>query len=137
MVFVSHSYEETFGFALELSKKIESGAFLALYGDLGAGKTCFVSGLAKGFGSTDPVSSPTFAIVHYYRGEKNLAHFDMYRINEDMLEDTGYYEYMEDGSVIACEWCENIAGEIPDDAIRITITYGEEENERIISVEGM
>lgn len=134
MIFESHSYEDTFNFAVDFSKKLKKGDFIALYGDLGAGKTCFVSGLAKGFGSSDHVSSPTFAIVHYYRGNINLAHFDMYRINSNMLEDTGFFEYMEDGSVIACEWCENIEDDIPSDAITVTITYGEDENTRIINI---
>jgi len=137
MNYVSHSYNETFEFGKEMASHLKSGDFIALYGDLGAGKTCFVSGLAAGLESIDPVSSPTFAIVHLYRGKINLAHFDMYRINEDMLEDTGFYEYTEDGSIVACEWCENIPNAIPEDAIVGTLTYGENEDERLIRVKGV
>lgn len=107
-----------------------------MYGDLGAGKTCFIRGLAAGLGCADPVSSPTFAIVHDYRGPKPLCHFDMYRIDADGLEDTGFYEYLDSGRIIACEWCENIEDAIPADAVRIHIEYGQAENERIITISG-
>lgn len=137
MDFTSHSYNETFELGKKIAEHLKAGDFIALYGDLGAGKTCFVSGLAAGLQSTDPVSSPTFAIVHLYRGKINLAHFDMYRINEDMLEDTGFYEYTEDGSIVACEWCENIPSAVPEDAIEVTLTYGESEDERHISIKGV
>lgn len=136
MTYISHNYNETFELGTRLGRKLEGGEFIAFYGDLGAGKTCFISGIAAGLGSDDPVSSPTFNIVHLYRGRINLAHFDMYRINEDMLEDTGFYDYCEDGSVVACEWCENIEKCIPDNRIKINIEYGENENDRIIEIEG-
>lgn len=137
MKYISHSYDETNSLGQRLAQKLKRGDFLAFYGDLGAGKTCFISGIAKGLQSLDPVSSPTFNIVHLYRGRINLAHFDMYRINEDMLEDTGFYDYCEDGSIVACEWCENIPDAIPENKITISISYGEKEDDRIIDIEGV
>lgn len=135
MTFLSHNENETRQFAAEFARSLKGGEFLAFYGDLGAGKTCFISGIAEAFGCPDPVSSPTFAIVNYYRGEKPLCHFDMYRIDADSLEETGFYDYRDEGVTIACEWCENIASEIPADAILIRIEKGEAENERLITVE--
>ena len=78
----------------------------------------------------------TFAIVNYYRGERPLCHFDMYRIDVDSLEDTGFYDYLDEGVTIACEWCENIESEIPDNAIYVDIQKGDAENERIITITG-
>lgn len=136
MIFTSHSPNQTTELAAKFAQTLKGGEFLAFYGDLGAGKTCFISGIAQAFGCIDHASSPTFAIVNYYRGEKPLCHFDMYRIDVDSLEDTGFYDYMDEGVTIACEWCENIAGEIPADAIRITIEKGEDPDIRIIRIEG-
>ena len=133
---VTHSAQETEAAARTFAAQLRPGAFLAMYGDLGAGKTCFSRGLAAGLGCADPVSSPTFAIVHDYRGPKPLCHFDMYRIDADGLEDTGFYEYLDSGRIIACEWCENIEDAIPSDAVRIHIEYGQAENERIINISG-
>ncbi len=131
---VTHSAQETENVARKLAEELRPGAFVALYGDLGAGKTCFIRGLAEGLGCTDPVSSPTFAIVHDYRGPRPLCHFDMYRIDRDGLEDTGFYEYLDSGRIVACEWCENIEDTIPKDAIRVRIEYGRAETERIITI---
>lgn len=133
---VTHSAQETEAAARTFAAQLRPGAFLAMYGDLGAGKTCFIRGLAAGLGCADPVSSPTFAIVHDYRGPKPLCHFDMYRIDADGLEDTGFYEYLDSGRIIACEWCENIEDAIPADAVWIHIEYGQAENERIITISG-
>lgn len=136
MTYLSHSPMQTTEFAMQFAEGLKGGEFLAFYGDLGAGKTRFISGIAKAFGCIDQASSPTFAIVNYYRGPKPLCHFDMYRIDADSLEDTGFYDYMDQGVTIACEWCENIAQEIPSDAVRITIEKGEEPDTRIIRIEG-
>lgn len=136
MTYISHSPLQTTEFAMKFAKTLKGGEFLAFYGDLGAGKTRFISGIAQAFGCIDHASSPTFAIVNYYRGEKPLCHFDMYRIDVDALEDTGFYDYMDQGVTIACEWCENIAEEIPADAITVTIEKGEDTDTRIIRIEG-
>ncbi len=115
---------------------MEDNTVFAFYGKMGAGKTTFVKAVCEELGVTDVINSPTFAIVNVYRGPRPLCHFDMYRINADSLEDTGFYDYMDQGMTIACEWCENIASEIPSDAISITIQKGEDPDTRIICIEG-
>ena len=110
---------------------------IALFGDLGAGKTAFTRGLCRGLGITDGVSSPTFAIVNAYRGRFPVYHFDMYRITgADDLYATGFYDYLDTG-VIVIEWSENIESELSGDAIRIRIAKTPDENERIFEIEGL
>ena len=107
---ITHSRQETVDFARQYAKTLSAGALLAFTGGLGAGKTAFCQGLAEGLGCTDPVSSPTFAIVNYYRGARPMAHFDLYRIHtEGDLAAAGFYDYLDMGAVVACEWSENCA----------------------------
>ena len=122
-VFVSNSPAETKKIAADLAATLQGGEVIAFYGDLGMGKTCFVTGLTNGLGFTGEVSSPTFAIINEYIGGRlNLYHFDMYRVTGwDDLYSTGYFEYMESGGVLAVEWSENIETALPDDTIRVTI----------------
>jgi len=122
-VLVSNSPAETRRIAQNLASTLRGGETIAFYGDLGQGKTCFVTGLAEGLGFTGEVSSPTFAIINEYIGGRlNLYHFDMYRINGwDDLYSTGYFDYMESGGVLAIEWSENIESALPENTIRITI----------------
>lgn len=131
--------QETESLAQSLAETLRPGDVIAFRGGLGAGKTAFVRGLAKGLGVTDEVSSPTFAIVNIYRGGRlTLAHFDMYRIESaEALEDTGYYDLIADGApvVYAIEWSENIEQALPEDAIIVTITRTGEET-RTIRIEG-
>lgn len=109
---------------------------IALTGDLGAGKTAFVRGLARGLGFGGEVSSPTFAIVHEYRGGRlSLYHFDMYRISGwDDLDTTGFFEYQESPSVLAVEWSENVENALPDRRLTVEIRRGETDGERRITV---
>ena len=120
---LSHSVEETEAFAQQLAPSLHSGDVLAYRGPMGAGKTAFTRGLARGLGLEDPVSSPTFALVHQYgSGAKALYHFDMYRISsEDDLESTGFYDYDFEDNVAAVEWSENIEEFLPKNTIYITI----------------
>ena len=83
--YITHSREETVALGRKLAAVLPDGALIAFTGGLGAGKTAFCEGLAEGLGCTDPVSSPTFAIVNYYRGPRPLAHFDLYRISPSMV----------------------------------------------------
>ncbi len=101
---------------------IENGEnFIALYGDLGAGKTAFTRGLASELAPDAPVCSPTYTIVNEYSGKIPLFHFDMYRIeDEDSLESIGFYDYFNRG-IIVTEWSENIPFALPDRYIRVTI----------------
>lgn len=108
--FVTHSREETVAAGRALAGTLPPGALIAFTGGLGAGKTAFCQGIAEGLGCTDPVSSPTFAIVNYYRGPRPFAHFDLYRIHtENDLASAGFYDYLDMGAVVACEWSENCA----------------------------
>ena len=121
--FLSNSPADTRKIAANLAATLSGGEVIAFYGDLGMGKTCFVSGLAEGLGFCGEVSSPTFAIINeYLGGHLNLYHFDMYRVSGwDDLYSTGYFEYMESGGVLAVEWSENIEGALPENVIRVTI----------------
>lgn len=135
-VFVSHSTAETESFAAALAGCLQKGDVIALYGGLGAGKTAFVRGLAQGLGTTDEVSSPTFALVHEYDGRIPIAHFDMYRIHtmEDLYS-TGYFDYLESGCILVIEWSENIEPYLPDRVYKIRVARGESENERKLTIE--
>lgn len=121
--FISRSPEETAAFAEEFSKTLSGGEVIAFTGNLGAGKTCFTSGLARGLGYKGIVTSPTFAIMNEYVGGRlNLYHFDMYRIStwED-LDSCGYFDHVDLGGVVVAEWSENITGALESDTIFIDI----------------
>ena len=130
---ITHSRQETVDFARQYAKTLPAGALLAFTGGLGAGKTAFCQGLAEGLGCTDPVSSPTFAIVNYYRGPRPFAHFDLYRIQtENDLAAAGFYDYLDMGAVVACEWSENCAELLAlEDPIRIHIERLDENTRKI------
>ena len=115
-VFESKSIADTERIAQTIAEKVKRNGFLALYGGMGAGKTAFTRGLAKGLGLDDHVSSPTFALVHQYgSGANALYHFDMYRITDsDDLYSTGFYEYLERPGIVAAEWCEMIPEDLPE-----------------------
>lgn len=109
-VFHTSNREETVALGRRLAAKLAPGTLVAFTGGLGMGKTAFSQGIAEGLGCTDPVSSPTFAIVNYYRGPRPLAHFDLYRIStEEDLNAAGFYDYLDQGAVVAAEWSENFA----------------------------
>ncbi len=100
----------------------EAAPFVALYGDLGVGKTAFVRGLAAHFAPDAAVCSPTYALVNVYRGRRTVSHFDMYRIgDEDDLYSIGFYDYLDAGSVIVTEWSEKIPYALPDRYYRVLI----------------
>lgn len=138
MEFKSFGEKDTENIGEMLAKKMHRTGFIALWGDMGAGKTAFTRGIAKFYGLDDMVSSPTFSMINEYRGRDiNIYHFDMYRIKSiDDLESTGYYDYLEKGLIIV-EWSENIREFIPSNAINVFIGSGESENERIIKIEGI
>ena len=126
---ITNSPEETEAVGFELAQEIEKNialpSFLALYGDLGVGKTAFVRGFTKVFSPNALVRSPTFALVNEYpsKSDRRVFHFDMYRIaDEDDLYSIGYYDYLDDGSICLVEWSENILYAIPDEHIRVEIT---------------
>lgn len=134
-VYKSYSYEDTLKIGEEIAQSLNGTEVIALFGGLGMGKTAFTTGVAKGLGCTDCVSSPTFALVNEYHGRCNIYHFDMYRIsNWDDLYSIGFFDYLDTG-VLVIEWSENIENALPDEYIRITIEKGNDENERILTVE--
>lgn len=136
-VFITHSPEETIQIAEKIGSILKAGDIIAYKGGLGAGKTTFTRGLAKGLGIGDCVSSPTFALVNEYRGNNiTLYHFDMYRImTEDGLESTGFFDYPFDENIAVIEWSENISEFLPENTIYITINTISENNREII-IEG-
>lgn len=136
MTFVTHSPAETERLGEKLAEKLTPGAVLAYRGELGAGKTAFTRGLARGLGYTDPVTSPTYTIVNEYLGGRlPLFHFDMYRLSSaEDLWDIGWEDYLNRGGVCAVEWSENVAEALPD-AITITIRKVDDTT-RQITVEG-
>ncbi len=138
MEFITNSPSETEAVGQALAERLTPGTVLAYRGDLGAGKTAFTRGLARGLGATDMVTSPTYTIVNeYLSGRLPLFHFDMYRLGSaDALFDIGWEDYLERGGVCAVEWSENVAEALEDpievlieklgeDTRRITVTGGE------------
>ena len=139
MELLSHSPEETEDIGARLAEQLGPGAVVAFTGDLGAGKTAFTRGLARGLGVPDRVTSPTFTIVNEYEGGRlPLFHFDMYRLGSaDELFDIGWEDYLRRGGVCAVEWSENIAGALEPDAVRVDIRRGSSDQERVITVTGV
>ena len=136
MEFLTNSPEETEAVGERLAKVLTPGTVIAYCGDLGAGKTAFTRGLARGLGCTDTVTSPTYTIVNeYLSGRMPLFHFDMYRLaSADDLWDIGWEDYLERGGVCAVEWSENVT-EAMENAIWVRIEKTGE-NGRRITVEG-
>ena len=130
---ITNSAAETEKFAQELAGKLKGNDVLAFFGGLGMGKTTFVRGLARGLGSSDEVSSPTFALVPEYRSTPKLYHFDMYRITgEDDLFSIGFYDYS--NAVLAIEWSEKIPYALPRIYWKVSF-LSEGENDRKIEIE--
>ncbi len=136
-VFNSNSVKDTETIAQKIAQKLTGVEVIALYGGLGMGKTAFTRGLCLSLGCDDNISSPTFALVNEYSGKFPVYHFDMYRVNSwDDLYSTGFLDYIGNG-VLVIEWSENIDGALPEDAIKIEIQKGENDNERIFNIDGM
>lgn len=139
-VYYSKSVADTVALGEKLGNSVKKGSVIAYFGPMGMGKTAFTHGLAKGLGIDEKlVSSPTFALVHEYKGQKNkLYHFDMYRISSwDDLYSTGFFDYLDAGEILAVEWSENIENALPDDSIMVNFSSGDNENERIIEIIGV
>ena len=132
MEFITNSPGETEKIGSLLAQKLQPGTVIAYKGDLGAGKTAFTRGLARGLGISDPVTSPTYTIVNEYLGGRlPLFHFDMYRLHSaDDLFDIGWDDYLERGGVCAVEWSENVA-EAMESPITVTIEKTGEQSRKI------
>ena len=136
--YITHSREETVALGRKLAAVLPDGALIAFTGGLGAGKTAFCEGLADGLGCTDPVSSPTFAIVNYYRGPRPLAHFDLNRNStEHDHRANGINEDQDQEPHQPAEWSENFADLLaPEDPIHINIDRVDDTTRRI-TIEGV
>ena len=128
---LTSSEDETSAAGARLGESLQPGAVLLLYGNLGAGKTAFVRGLARGLGAQgDEVTSPTFTIVQEYPGRVTLYHVDLYRLEEREVDDLGLEELVLGDGVVAIEWAERWR-ERPDDAIEVRIEDAGEDARRI------
>ena len=138
MEFWTQSPEETEALGAALASSLLPGQVVAFRGPLGAGKTAFTRGLARGLGVTGPVTSPTYTIVNEYTGGRMpLFHFDMYRLgSSEELSEIGWEDYLARGGVCAVEWSEIVADALEEPCIRVDIRQGETENQRKITVEG-
>ena len=136
MEFLTYSPAETEKVGAALGQILPAGTVLAYRGDLGAGKTAFTRGLARGLGYAEPVTSPTYTIVNEYLGGRlPLFHFDMYRLaSSDDLWDIGWEDYLERGGICAVEWSENV-DDAMENAIYVTIHKTGEESRKIV-IEG-
>ena len=134
--FITKSESETEALGARLAAILPGGSVVAMYGDLGAGKTTFVRGMARGMGLQARVSSPTFIIVNEYLGKRDLIHFDMYRLSgADELFDIGWEDYLARGAVCAVEWSEKVRDAFFGDEITVRIEKCGE-TERKITIEG-
>ena len=117
------SPEETAALAERIGALCPAGTVFTLAGDLGAGKTLFVQGLARGLGFSGEVTSPTFNLMNVYEGKMRLTHFDVYRLEcAEELYDIGFYEYADDSEgVVVVEWFDKFSEEMPADYVRVTI----------------
>ena len=140
---LTETAEQTEACGAELAKNMLEDPtippFVALYGDLGVGKTAFVRGFTSVISPRSSVRSPTFALVHEYKGKpRSVFHFDMYRIsNDDDLVSCGFYDYLDRPGICLVEWSENIPYALPDDYVRVQIEKNDPEaaNSRLITVE--
>ncbi len=135
--FTTRKPEETYAFGQKLARMLREGDVICLEGDLGAGKTLLVSGIAAALGVTDPVTSPTFNLMYTYPSQPPIYHFDLYRLDfPEELEDIGFYEYVGQDGIALIEWADKFSDVLPDDCIWLTIHYGKEQDERHFHHEG-
>jgi len=134
--FTVRSLEETWRVAAEVAEHLTPGMVLALTGDLGAGKTTFMQGVAFALGVKRPITSPTFTLCQEYQTPRfKLVHMDLYRLNgPDDLLTIGFPEHLEPGAVVAVEWPERGGDLIPHDALHITLTLSDDADTRTIEV---
>ena len=134
--YITNGTGETEELGCQLGRVLEPGAVVAYTGDLGAGKTAFTRGIARGLEIPEQVTSPTFTIVNEYEGGRlPLFHFDMYRLgSSEELFDIGWDDYLARGGVCAVEWSENVEDALDDDAIRVEIRRGDQDDQRRITI---
>lgn len=138
MTYTSRSPQETEALAAGVAAELQPGDFVALSGDLGAGKTAFARGLARGLGVSRQVLSPSFTLMRQYlEGRIPLYHFDVYRLGDpDELEETGFHDYAEGDGVCVTEWADRIRGFLPERRLEVRLE-GSADEPRQISIEWM
>ncbi|PAE22797.1 MULTISPECIES: tRNA (adenosine(37)-N6)-threonylcarbamoyltransferase complex ATPase subunit type 1 TsaE [Bacillaceae] len=129
--FISKNPEDTMGFSEKLGSLLQPGDVLALEGDLGAGKTTFTKGLAKGLNITRNVNSPTFTIIKEYHGRLPLYHMDVYRV-EDSFEDLGFDEYFDGNGVTVVEWAHLVKEQLPEELLTIYLYLDDHDSRRLV-----
>lgn len=135
--FNSFSESDTLKIASDFALQLHGGDVVAFKGGMGMGKTVFVRGCASVLHVECDVSSPTFSIVNDYGGKFNVYHFDMYRVESwDSLYSTGFFDYLNENSILFIEWSENIENVLPENTITVEFTRGENDNERTITISG-
>ena len=134
--YITNSAQQTEQLGEKLGQVLTPGTVLAYTGDLGAGKTAFTRGLARGLAIPERITSPTFTIVNEYEGGRlPLFHFDMYRLgSSDELFDIGWEDYLIRGGVCAVEWSENVDDVLDADTIRVDIRRGDSDDQRRITI---
>lgn len=132
----TYSASETFDLGRKLGETLSTSAVICLFGELAAGKTTFVKGLAYGVGQIDPsaVQSPTFTYLHIYEGTRKVYHFDLYRLRDiDEFLSMGFDEYFDADGICCIEWSERIAPFLPSDSIRVTLEHVQED-QRLVRI---
>ena len=130
----SRSPEETWQLAAALADELPPGTVLALHGELGAGKTCFIQGMAAALGVTEPVTSPTYTLIGEYEGRLPLHHIDLYRLSGGDGGDIGLEEYFDASGITAIEWAERAEGLLPPGLLHIRIEADEHTGTRIFHI---
>lgn len=134
MEIVSTAPEKTFSFGRQLGQLLQEGIVLCLIGDLGAGKTLLVQGIAQGLGLNEEITSPTFTVMNVYEGNIPIYHFDLYRLESpEQLVDIGFDEYTNAGGIAIIEWPDKFPGYMPDSYLRIELIKTGD-NDRLIKV---
>ena len=134
--FILKNEEDTAALGASIAEGLKPGAVIALTGDLGAGKTTLTKAVARALGVTETLTSPTFTIVQEYEsGRMPVYHFDVYRVHgEDDLFELGFDDYLHGSGVCLIEWADLIEDLLPEDAMRIRLEYGANEDERICTI---
>jgi len=134
MEIVSTAPEQSFSFGRQLGQLLQEGSVLCLIGDLGAGKTLLVQGIAQGLGLNEEITSPTFTVMNVYEGTIPVYHFDLYRLESpEQLVDIGFDEYTNAGGIAIIEWPDKFPGFMPDSYLRIELIKTGD-NDRLIKV---
>ena len=131
IVLESRSPEETEALGRRIGERCGAGSLVALVGDLGAGKTRFVKGLAAGAGVTGPVTSPTFVLMNLYEGRVRLAHLDLYRLEAPDLASLGFFDVLAEGAAVV-EWADRAGAGLPADHLRVAFEVTGESARRLM-----